>query len=111
MMQAEEKHDITTREDVKLLVDTFYDKVRNDELLSPIFNERIKDNWPKHLEIMYSFWNTVLLGEYEYQGTPFLKHAELPVEHMHFATWLRLFNEVIDGHFKALSQMRLNGGR
>jgi len=49
-------------EDVKLLVDTFYSKVRNDDTLAPIFNERIGDRWPEHLEKMYTFWQTTLLG-------------------------------------------------
>ena len=38
-----ETKDITTLEDIKTLVDAFYEKVRRDELLSPIFNERIQN--------------------------------------------------------------------
>jgi len=85
---------------VKLLVNSFYDKVRNDDLLKDIFNNVIQDQWPSHLEKMYRFWQTVLLEEYTYQGSPFLPHASLPVQKIHFDRWLFLFNETIDEHFK-----------
>lgn len=85
---------------VKLLVNSFYDKVRNDDLLKDIFNNVIQDQWPSHLEKMYRFWQTVLLEEYTYQGSPFLPHASLPVQKIHFDRWLSLFNETIDEHFK-----------
>lgn len=94
-----EKHDILTLEDVKLLVDTFYTRVRADELLGPIFDERIQDRWPRHLDIMYRFWQTVLLGELTYQGNPGVKHITLPVDGAHFERWLQLFFETIDELF------------
>ena len=39
----EETKDIMTLGDIKKLVNNFYEKVRNDELLAPIFNERIQN--------------------------------------------------------------------
>ncbi len=93
------KKEITTLTDIKLLVDAFYSKVREDELLSPIFNERVKDNWPVHLEKMYTFWQTTLLGEHTYTGRPFPPHATLPVEGKHFERWVALFVQTIDELF------------
>ncbi|MEO7445899.1 MAG: group III truncated hemoglobin [Ferruginibacter sp.] len=90
-----EKHDIEGLEDIKLLVNTFYGKVREDVLLAPIFNAKIEDRWPQHLEKMYSFWQTVLLGEHTYFGSPFPPHAKLPVEHLHFEQWLKLFTTTL----------------
>ncbi len=95
----QEKKDILTLDDVKLLVNTFYDKVREDELIGPIFNERIRDRWPEHLEKMYTFWQTVLLGEHTYYGSPFPPHAQLPVEHHHFQRWLSLFSKTLQELF------------
>lgn len=94
-----EKTSILSLDDVKVLVDAFYDKVREDELLAPIFNEKIKDRWPEHLNKMYTFWQTILLGEHTYYGSPFLPHAQLPVEHQHFTRWLALFDETINKLF------------
>lgn len=86
-------------EDIRLLVDSFYSKVRADDLLSGIFNERIKDRWPQHLEKMYRFWQTVLLEEHTYHGSPFVPHARLPVEAKHFERWMALFSQTVDENF------------
>lgn len=94
-----EKKDITTLEDVRTLVNSFYSDVREDELLAGIFNEVIRDRWPEHLEKMYSFWQTVLLEEHTYYGSPFPPHAKLSIEQQHFERWLLLFGKTIDTHF------------
>lgn len=93
------KEEIENLEDIKLLVDEFYSKIRTDDLLAEIFNTVIKDNWPDHLEKMYTFWQTVLLREHTYYGSPFVPHANLPVEKMHFDRWLELFYQTLDEHF------------
>src|SRR5688572_7651159 len=93
------QHDILSLEDIKLMVDTFYGKVREDEKLGPIFNERIKDRWPEHLEKMYRFWQTILLEEHTYYGAPFPPHAKLPIDHNHFERWLQLFHQTVDELF------------
>ena len=93
------KQDILTIEDVKLLVDRFYEKIRVDELLGPIFNERIQNRWTEHLEKMYRFWQTVLLAEHTYFGSPFPPHAQLPVSHENFLNWMELFVLTVDELF------------
>lgn len=95
----ESKKDILNIGDIKLLVDTFYDKVREDQLIGPIFNERIQNRWPQHLAKMYTFWQTVLLGEHTYYGSPFPPHANLPVEKEHFERWLSLFSQTLQELF------------
>lgn len=94
-----ERRDIETLDDIKLLVDTFYGKVRDDNALAPIFNEQIQDRWPEHLEKMYTFWQTVLLEEHTYFGSPFPPHAKLPVSHAHFEQWLVLFTQTLNELF------------
>jgi len=93
------RKDIATMEDIQLLVDTFYGKIRIDPLLGGIFNGVIKDRWPEHLEKMHRFWQTVLLGEHTYFGSPFPPHAQLPVQQKHFNAWLKLWHETVDEHF------------
>jgi hemoglobin len=94
-----ETKDIITLEDIKRLVDAFYEKVKQDKLLAPIFNERIQDRWPEHLKKMYAFWQTVLLDERTYFGSPFPPHAELPIDHSHFQRWIELFMLTADELF------------
>jgi hemoglobin len=94
------KKDIESRIDIELLVNEFYKQVQTDDLIGNIFNEIIKDQWPKHLSKMYSFWETVLLGNHTYSGAPFMPHAKLPLEQKHFDRWLLLFSNTIDKHFE-----------
>lgn len=93
------KKNIETLEDVQLLVDSFYGKVREDEVLKDIFNDVIQERWPEHLEKMYRFWQTVLLNEHTYFGSPFVPHAKLPLSQKHFDRWLQLFRKTLDEHF------------
>lgn len=91
--------DISCLDDIKQLVNRFYDQVRADTLLGPVFDARIRNSWPQHLEKMYRFWQTVLLGERTYDGSPFPPHAQLPIDHQHFAQWMQLFTATIDEMF------------
>src|SRR5690606_20230766 len=92
--------DITTLDDIKLLVNTFYLKVQKDELIGHIFNEKIGDRWDEQLEKMYAFWQTVLLDEHTYFGRPFPPHANLPVEKEHFDRWISIFFQTVDELFE-----------
>lgn len=91
--------DITNRKDIEHMVDTFYTSVREDTVLGPIFNRVINDHWDKHLDTMYRFWQTVLLQEFVYKGSPFRPHRKLPIEAHHFDRWLYHFNTTIDQNF------------
>ena len=91
--------DIKNLEDIKLLVDTFYSKVQKDAFIGPIFNEKIGNRWPEHLEKMYRFWQTILLEVHSYSGSPFPPHKQLPVEKEHFDRWMEIFMETTDSLF------------
>jgi hemoglobin len=91
--------EILNIDDIKLLVDSFYSKVKEDELLADIFNHKIQDRWSIHLEKMYRFWQTVLLDQHTYNGSPFAPHANLPIEKEHFERWILLFYKTIDENF------------
>jgi len=93
--------DIETLQDIQKMVDGFYGKVRQDELLGPIFEEKIGDHWDVHLEKMYRFWQTVLLEEGKtYFGNPFMKHAPLPIFREHFDRWLHHWNDTLRAAFE-----------
>ncbi len=88
--------DIILPEQIEQLVDRFYDKVKNDPLLAPVFSHV---DWPKHLPVMYSFWAFALLGELGYKSNMVQKHLALPIRPEHFARWLALFNATVDENF------------
>jgi hemoglobin len=89
--------DIQTRKEVEQLVNQFYDRVRKDKLLAPVFDHL---DWQHHLPIMYNFWSSVLFGDKSYNGNPFSKHINLPITREHFNRWLNLFLETVDSEFK-----------
>ena len=93
------KKEIENMEDIQLLVNSFSAKIREDEQLKDIFNNKIQDRWPEHLEKMYRFWQTVLLDEHTYYGSPFVPHAQLPVVKEHFNRWIEVFYETVDEYF------------
>jgi hemoglobin len=90
--------EIESIDDIQLLVNSFYDKVRQDHILAPVFNETIKE-WPPHLDKMYRFWQSILLDQHTYNGAPFPKHAVLSIGEEHFHRWLTLFHETVDSLF------------
>ncbi len=94
------KKELENTEDIRILVHSFYDKVRLNEMLGPIFDRVIEDRWPEHLDKMVRFWSTVLLDAKTYIGTPFMPHLNLPVEAEHFDQWLALFFQTLDEHFE-----------
>lgn len=91
--------DIKNIEDIKLMVDTFYSNVQKDEFIGPIFNEKIANRWPEHLEKMYRFWQTILLEVHSYSGSPFPPHKQLPIAKEHFDRWMEIFTETVDALF------------
>lgn len=95
--------DITNRQDIERLVNTFYDDVRKDELIGNIFNTIIGNDWSHHLPIMYRFWESVLLSKPGYEGNPVKKHIDLDkrvtLQKGHFERWLTLWNKTVDSLF------------
>jgi hemoglobin len=58
------------------LVYGFYDRVRVDPMLGPVFAERIAD-WGPHLAKMVDFWSSVALMTGRYHGAPMPKHLSI----------------------------------
>ena len=76
------------------LVHSFYADVRADPLLSPVFEEALRDRWEPHLARMVDFWSTVALGSKRFRGNVFTKHMALQgVTPAHFAAWVKLWGE------------------
>lgn len=94
---------IENRNDIKLLVDRFYIKIRQDVLLGPIFNSHIRhEQWPDHLKTLTDFWETNLFGVARFKGSPTQKHLKVDknlnytIDQNHFGRWIQLWFETID---------------
>ena len=81
-----------TESSIRTLVDTFYARVREDAVLSPVFENVLAGKWDSHMPKMYAFWTKVLLGTGDFQSNVFGKHMALGgIEKEHFIHWLTLF--------------------
>ncbi len=98
------KKDIENRADIELLINSFYDKVRADDVIGYIFNDVTKVDWPHHLPIMYNFWEGVIFYTGNYSGNPMQVHKDLnkkePLTPEHFKRWLQLFVETVNNLFE-----------
>ena len=94
------RKDISNEEDIRNLVDAFYDKVKQDEVIGHIFHKVIGEDWSHHLPIMYRFWSTILLNKEGYKGNVMQKHIDLDkqvrLEKEHYDRWLSLWKETVD---------------
>lgn len=88
-------------ESIRRLVHGFYDAVRRDDVIGPIFLQKIApERWPFHLGRMCDFWSSVLLRTGRYHGQPLPPHLRLPdLSDVHFARWLGLFRATARGIF------------
>lgn len=91
---------------IRTVVDSFYETIRSDPLLAPIFRDHIAD-WPKHLATMYRFWSTIVNFTGQYSGNPLAVHARLPhLAEAHFVRWLELWSATVEQFVPAADQSR-----
>jgi len=95
--------DLEGRPEIERLVDRFYEKVRADALIGPIFDDVARVDWDKHLPRLYAFWETVLFGGGSFRGNPLGIHFKLvamtSMDWPKFQRWLALFDETVDELF------------
>jgi hemoglobin len=79
------------------VVHGFYDRIRADDVLGPIFNGVIREeDWPKHLQKMCDFWSSGFLRTVRYTGRPLQPHLVIPdIGEEHFRRWLTLFRDTV----------------
>lgn len=95
------KTDIEEIAHIHLLVKSFYDRLNQDKLLAPLF-EQI--NWENHIPAMVAFWNNVIFNDGEYQGNPINTlrdiHKRIHLRPEHFDHWIHVFENTVDELFK-----------
>lgn len=95
--------EINDREDIRLLVESFYRKVHEDDVIGEIFRNVLFFSWDTHIPIMIDFWESILLNKGSYKGNTMRVHIDLDKKHPllpeHFVRWKKLFFETLDEHF------------
>ncbi len=92
--------DIATPDDIRSLVDAFYNRLTNDDVVGHFFTGLDLDH---HLPRIAAFWEMALLGKPGYTTNVTDVHLALnkriPMERAHFDRWLQLFNFTVDERF------------
>ncbi|WP_323118771.1 group III truncated hemoglobin [Burkholderia alba] len=96
-----------TEDNIRELVDAFYERVRDDALLGPVFDSRLAGRWDEHLPKMVMFWSSLVLGTKGYRGNVQAVHQPLEgVEPAHFSRWLALFLNTVETRYEPAAAVR-----
>ncbi|WP_448167053.1 group III truncated hemoglobin [Burkholderia ambifaria] len=96
-----------TEDNIRDLVYAFYDRVRADPLLGPVFDAKLEGRWDDHLPKMASFWSSLVLGTKGYRGNVQQAHQPLDgIEPAHFNRWLSLFLKTVEGRYTPPAAIR-----
>jgi hemoglobin len=96
-----------TEANIRELVDAFYERVRGDPLLGPVFEAVLHGRWDQHLPKMRLFWGSLVLGDKRYRGNVQQAHQPLEgVEPEHFSRWLHLFLDTVCERYEPAAAVR-----
>lgn len=95
--------DISSREDLFLLVTRFYKKLLSDNSINYLFTDVAKINLDHHLPVLVDFWDNILFSADTYRKNAMKPHMDLhaksPLQNHHFETWLSYFRQTVDELF------------
>ena len=104
---AAPRHAQPTNANIRELVYAFYDRVRADPLLGPVFEQKLAGRWDQHLPKMCTFWASLVLGAKQYRGNVQQAHQPLPgIEPQHFSHWLYLFLDTVESSYEPAAAIR-----
>ena len=100
------KRDIQTRDDIYLIIETFYRNLMGDPGVKHFFTEVRSLNLEEHIPVIVDFWENIIFQTGSYKDNAMAKHYALhdasPIQNRHFEIWLQLFNESVD-HFSGIN--------
>jgi hemoglobin len=80
---------------ISKLVEQFYEAIRADDMLGPIFGAKVSD-WPHHLARMKDFWTSIMLESGRFSGNPMRKHMAIGgLDAAHFAQWQAVWDATL----------------
>ncbi len=95
-----------TVEQIREMVELFYGRMREDDLVGPIFLARVND-WEAHYEKMTRFWSSAVLRTGSYSGRPLEVHRfggedggdEFRLSEAHFVRWVEVYTQTAEDVF------------
>lgn len=98
------KTDISSFEDIHLIISKFYEKLLNDSEMFPFFEDIVAQNQlAHHLQVISNFWNDILFDTHSYHENVMQKHLQknafIRFEKHHFERWTSYFITTINEYF------------
>ena len=87
-------------EKIREMVELFYSRTQQDNLLGPIFQERVAD-WDAHYERMTRFWSSATMQAGTYSGRPIEAHSFGGFTKAHFDRWVIMFTTTANDVFNS----------
>jgi hemoglobin len=98
------KNDILCTADIEIFVTEFYGLLAKDTIVKDIFFDRLgQQDWTPHLQVIITFWESIIFGTHAYKGQSFLPHASMNLTQIHFDRWLLLLQQSIDNNFNGVN--------
>lgn len=95
--------DISSKEDITIIITSFYDKLMVDPAVKHFFIEARHIKLEEHIPVIVNFWDNIIFQTGAYKANAMHKHFELhddsPLKKEHFERWLKLFFISIDDQF------------
>ena len=104
--------DISSREDIKLIISKFYDLLLADEKMIPFFIDIVNDkSLEHHIDVISDFWNDILFDTLTYQNNVMQKHLDkdafVRFTKEHFTIWISYLFATIEALFMGDNSERM----
>ena len=100
------KQDIQNREDIEIVLMSFYGKAFTDREIGHFFTEVVPLDLETHLPLIAGFWETVLFAGRGYHKDVMAVHRHIhrlsQISKAHLDRWVTLMTATIDEHFSGI---------
>lgn len=109
---VEPQRDVESRDDLRAIVDRFYEMAyRDDELLRHIFEDVAQLDLPVHIPIVVDFWEKVIFRTGTYNRGAYapheVLHQQVPLGEQEFAHWLATWEAAINSLYQGPTADRM----
>jgi hemoglobin len=98
-----QKFEKVTEENLEIFLKAFYDAVQEDDLIGPVFTNRIgttEEDWAPHMIRVNQFWCSLLLAKGQFKGKMVPIHNQIPgLQTEHFKRWMEIFTPIVNAHY------------
>ena len=96
--------DVSNREDIINLLETFYAKAFKDEVIGHFFTEVVPLNLETHIPVIADFWEAIVFNTQGYRKNVMEVHQHInqlsAIKKEHLDKWVNIFTATVDQMFE-----------